>query len=63
LLLVGTGGAAAQGETPAVDPADVASVDDSLRAREQAPRSRKPLEEFVFTDRWGNASTLLARKS
>ena len=32
LLLVGAGGAAAQGETPAADPADVASVDAIIGA-------------------------------
>lgn len=32
------------------------SLPEDLRAREQAPRSRKPLESFVFTDQWGKPS-------
>ena len=40
-------------------PGDAAKLDEKLRRREQAPRSRKPLEEFVFTGRWGRKSSLL----
>ncbi len=40
-------------------PGDAAKLDEKLRRREQAPRSRKPLEEFVFTGRWGQKSPLL----
>ena len=40
-------------------PGDAAKLDEKLRRREQAPRSRKPLEEFVFTDRWGKKSPLV----
>lgn len=29
---------------------------DDLRSREEAPRMRKPLEAFVFTDGWGEPS-------
>jgi len=29
---------------------------DDLRKREQAPRSRKPLQDFVFTEEWGTPS-------
>ena len=29
---------------------------EDLQKREQAPRSRKPLESFVFTDQWGKPS-------
>jgi len=29
---------------------------DDLRVREEAPRFRKPLESFVFTEEWGNPS-------
>jgi nitroreductase len=29
---------------------------DDLRQREETPRSRKPLESFVFTDEWGKPS-------
>lgn len=32
------------------------SLPEDLRKREQAPRSRKPLESFVFTDQWGKPS-------
>jgi nitroreductase len=35
------------------------SLPEPLRARELAPRSRKPLGEFVFTERWGESSTLV----
>jgi nitroreductase len=31
---------------------------DKLRQRETAPRTRKPISEFVFTGRWGQASQL-----
>jgi len=37
-----------------VESADQLPAD--LRQRELAPRSRKPLEEIVFTGRWGDAS-------
>ncbi len=38
---------------------DAAKLDEKLRRREQAPRSRKPLEEFVFSARWGKKSPLV----
>ena len=34
-------------------PGAAESLPDDLRERELAPRSRKPLEEFVFDGRWG----------
>jgi nitroreductase len=34
-------------------PGDVATLNEKLRAREAAPRTRKPLHDFVFTGRWG----------
>ncbi len=40
-------------------PGDAAKLDEKLRRREQAPRSRKPLEEFVFSARWGKKSPLV----
>ena len=40
-------------------PGDAAKLDEKLRRREQAPRTRKPLEESVFTGRWGQKSPLL----
>ena len=33
-----------------------ASLPDPLRQRELEPRSRKPLDSFVFTGKWGQAS-------
>ena len=33
------------------DPAD---APDELAERDRAPRSRRPLREFVFTERWGD---------
>jgi nitroreductase len=38
---------------------DPQSLPDGLKERELAPRSRKPLTEFVFTGQWGTASPLL----
>lgn len=32
------------------------SLPDDLRKREEAPRSRQPLESLVFTDEWGKSS-------
>jgi hypothetical protein len=29
---------------------------DDLRKREEAPRSRQPLESLVFTEEWGKPS-------
>jgi nitroreductase len=37
-------------------PGDPASLPESLRARASAPRTRRELEEFVFTGRWGKTS-------
>ncbi|HTZ74373.1 MAG TPA: nitroreductase family protein [Candidatus Aquilonibacter sp.] len=44
-------------------PGDPGKLHDQLRDRELAPRSRKPLDSFVFTGKWGEASPLLAKKS
>ena len=33
-------------------PGDLAMLPDDLRERELAPRSRKPLDDFVFEGRW-----------
>jgi nitroreductase len=43
-------------------PADESSLSLELRERELAPRKRKPLEEIVFTGRWGQTSRLLAEE-
>ncbi|MBL1202722.1 MAG: nitroreductase family protein [Nostoc sp. ZfuVER08] len=40
-------------------PGDPQSLGDGLRDRELAPRTRKPLQEFVFGGQWGNTSPLL----
>jgi nitroreductase len=36
------------------------SLPERIRERELAPRTRKPLEQFVFTGRWGEVSPLVA---
>lgn len=36
---------------------------EDLRKREQSPRTRKPLESFVFTDQWGVPSHHIQLKS
>ncbi len=38
---------------------DANTLPQALLERELAPRTRKPLEEFVFTSRWGQASPLV----
>jgi len=38
---------------------DPMSLPDQLRERDQAPRQRKPLREFVFSGKWGNPSPLV----
>lgn len=40
-------------------PGEPDSLPEKLRQREKAPRRRKPLDKFVFTGRWGEASALL----
>lgn len=41
-------------------PGDPESLPDPLRARETAPRERKPLESFVFSGKWGEPSRFVA---
>jgi nitroreductase len=41
-------------------PGDAASLPDKLREREGAPRSRKPLSEFVMSGKWGQTSPFIA---
>lgn len=36
-------------------PGDAAALPEALRAREAAPRMRKPLHEFVFGTHWGHS--------
>ncbi len=38
---------------------DLQSLPDILREREQEERSRKPLQEFVFSETWGNRPEFL----
>lgn len=38
---------------------DPETLSEPLREREGAPRQRKPLEDFVFTGRWAETSSLL----
>jgi nitroreductase len=40
-----------------------ATLPDDLRSREEAPRMRKPLEAFVFTDAWGELSRHVASQN
>jgi nitroreductase len=40
-------------------PGEVSELPEPLRARETAPRSRKPLSEIAFSGKWGHASPLL----
>ncbi len=41
-------------------PGEADSLPEPIRQRELAPRARKPLEQFVFTGRWGGASRLVS---
>ncbi len=36
------------------------ALPEGLRERELAPRTRKPLSEFVFGERWGDAASLVS---
>lgn len=40
---------------------DSSAVSEKLRQRDSAPRSRKPLEQMVFSGKWGNAARLAPR--
>ncbi len=40
---------------------DAASLPETARARELGARIRRPLTEFVFTERWGETSPLLTK--
>jgi nitroreductase len=44
-------------------PGDPNKLPEKLRERELAPRTRKPLESFVFSGRWGNVSSVVSGKS
>ncbi len=36
---------------------DAKTLSEDLQKREGAPRSRKPLDEFIFTGKWGEAAS------
>ena len=42
--------------------ADPAKLPDALKERDQAPRQRKPLTQFVFTGKWGQPSPLVLKR-
>jgi len=44
-------------------PGDPAGLPEDLRERERAPRTRKPLESFVFSGQWGQLSPLVHGKA
>jgi hypothetical protein len=41
---------------------DPASLPEELRKREIAPRQRKPLDSFVFSEEWGKSSPVAEPK-
>jgi nitroreductase len=41
-------------------PGDPNTLSEKLRQRELAPRTRKPLSEFVMTGDWGHTATILS---
>jgi nitroreductase len=42
-------------------PGDPATLPDKLRERELAPRTRKPLSEFVMTGGWGHTASFVSK--
>lgn len=42
-------------------PADPAKLPDALKERDQTPRQRKPLSQFVFSGKWGMPATLVVK--
>ena len=42
-------------------PGDPSALPEKLRDREVAPRTRKPLSEFVMSGRWGHTSPIVSR--
>jgi nitroreductase len=41
---------------------DSAKLPDAIKQRDLSPRTRKPLSEFVFTGKWGQASPLTGKR-
>ena len=42
--------------------ADPATMSEALKARDLAPRQRKPLSEFLFTGQWKQPSPLVLKR-
>jgi nitroreductase len=42
-------------------PGDPSSLSQKLKDRENAPRTRKPLTEFVMSGRWGHTSPIVSK--
>ncbi len=42
---------------------DPKSLPDDLQEQERAPRERKPLEQFVFSERWGSIAPTVHRRT
>jgi nitroreductase len=42
-------------------PGDPASLAQTLRDRENAPRSRKPIREFVMSGKWGHTASFISK--
>src|SRR6185295_9614398 len=40
---------------------DPQAIGEPYKTRDLTPRSRKPLEQFVFGDRWGTAAPLVSK--
>src|SRR4029077_3773305 len=43
-------------------PGDPASLPEALRKREEEPRTRKALDSFVFTGKWGSTAACATPK-
>lgn len=41
---------------------DPMALSDALKERDLMPRQRKPIEQFVFSGKWGNASPLVLKR-
>jgi hypothetical protein len=41
---------------------DVNALPDNLKQRDLAPRERKPLDQFVFSGKWGNPAPLTQKR-
>ncbi|HEX9869717.1 MAG TPA: nitroreductase, partial [Candidatus Tectomicrobia bacterium] len=41
---------------------DPATLPDDLQERDRTPRQRKPLNQFVFSGKWGDASPLVLKR-